>query len=105
MDTNTTERPIDFSKITACGECCADCKKKADGLCEGCIESDGHCREWAQSKGCPIHKCARRHEVQFCGLCDDFPCTWLTEKVTWNPNVVKDLARLAEIYHQQHSKG
>ena len=38
---------IDFTKITACGECCVGCKKKEDGLCEGCIESDGHCKECA----------------------------------------------------------
>lgn len=32
---------IDFTTITACGECCAGCKKKEDGICQGCIESDG----------------------------------------------------------------
>jgi len=35
----------DFTKITACGECCVGCKKKKEGLCQGCIESDGHCKE------------------------------------------------------------
>jgi len=93
---------IDFSKITACGECCAGCQKKADGLCEGCIESDGHCKEWARSKGCPIHKCAREHGVQFCGLCAEFPCAWLPEKVSWNADIVEDLTRLAEMYRKQN---
>ena len=93
--------PIDFSQITACGECCAGCGKKADGRCEGCIESDGHCKEWAQSRGCPIHKCARRHGVQFCGLCHEFPCKWLVEKVTWNPHIVEDLTGLAGQYRQK----
>ena len=92
---------IDFPKITACGECCVGCKKKEDGLCEGCIESDGHCKEWAQSKGCPIHKCAKQHKVQFCGLCSEFPCDWLVEKITWNPNVVEDLNNLAKKYKEQ----
>ena len=100
-----TDHPIDFTTVTACGECCVGCQKKADGLCEGCIESDGHCMEWAQSEGCPIHKCAREHGVWFCGLCEDFPCAWLPEKVSWNPNVVDDIAKLAEIYHKQHAKG
>lgn len=27
-----------FTKITACGECCVECKKKEDGICQGCIE-------------------------------------------------------------------
>ena len=68
---------IDFTTITACGECCVGCKKKEDGICQGCIESDGYCMEWTQSNGCPIHKCAREHKVQFCGLCEEFPCDWL----------------------------
>lgn len=29
---------------------------------------DGHCEEWTQSGCCPIHRCAREHNVQmFCG--------------------------------------
>lgn len=32
---------IDFTVITACGECCVGCKKKENGMCKGCIESDG----------------------------------------------------------------
>lgn len=46
---------MDFTTITACGECCIGCKKKEDGICQDCIESDGHCVEWEQSNGCPIH--------------------------------------------------
>lgn len=94
---------IDFTKITACGECCVGCKKKETGLCKGCIESDGHCKEWTQSKGCPIHKCAGQHKVQFCGLCPEFPCDWLPEKVTWNPNIVNDLTNLAKIFNEQEN--
>ena len=39
----------DFTLITACGECCTGCAKKADGRCPGCIESDGRVPEWAAS--------------------------------------------------------
>ena len=92
---------IDFTKITACGECCTGCKKKADGFCEGCIESNGHCMEWKESKGCPIHKCAREHNVQFCGLCNEFPCEWLPKKVSWNPHIIEDLQNLAEAYNKR----
>ncbi|MFA6730746.1 MAG: hypothetical protein WCR95_07095 [Eubacteriales bacterium] len=28
---------LDFAKITACGECCDGCGKKAGGFCEGCV--------------------------------------------------------------------
>lgn len=92
---------IDFSTVTACGECCTGCKKKADGLCQGCIESDGHCKEWTQSGGCPIHRCAKEHGVQFCGLCREFPCADLTRKISWRPHVVQELQTLADAYHQQ----
>ena len=91
----------DFSTITACGECCAGCTKKAQGLCGGCIETDGHCQEWAQSGGCPIHACTRRHGVPFCGLCSEFPCQWLVEKVTWNPHLVEHQTALAQEYRQR----
>jgi len=92
---------VNFSTITACGECCVDCKKKEDGICDGCIESDGNCKEWKESGGCPIHKCDKKHGVQFCGLCDEFPCDWLVRKIVWNPNIVKHLSDLAEDYHKQ----
>lgn len=92
---------IDFTKVTACGECCEGCKKKEDGICKGCIESDGHCEEWSQSKGCPIHKCAREHDVQFCGLCTGFPCEWLIKKIVWRPNLVEELTELADLYRKQ----
>ncbi|MBO5228557.1 MAG: DUF3795 domain-containing protein [Lachnospiraceae bacterium] len=91
---------IDFDKITACGECCVGCKKKEEGICKGCIESDGLCEEWTGSHGCPIHKCAREHGVWFCGLCAEFPCEWLVNKVVWRPNVVAELRELAEVYYK-----
>jgi hypothetical protein len=99
--TNKQRNPgeaIDFSKITACGESCAGCKKKELMECEGCIESDGHCKEWAQSGQCPVHKCAREHKVQFCGLCAEFPCKELTVKIHWNPDIIKHLTNLASVY-------
>ena len=86
---------IDFTTITACGECCVGCKKKEDGPCEGCIETDGHCMEWAESGQCPIHKCAKEHGVQFCGLCSEFPCDELPKKIQWNPNVIEYLTELS----------
>ena len=89
---------MDFSAITACGECCTGCEKKSSGFCAGCMESDGNCREWLQSGGCPIYKCAKQHGVQFCGLCSEFPCEWLPRKAVWNPDIIDDLKKLAVIY-------
>lgn len=89
-------KDLPLEMITACGECCDGCKKKAEGICLGCIESDGRCYEWKESGQCPIHKCAREHEVQFCGLCHEFPCKWLVNKVTWKKNLVAELTKLAE---------
>ncbi|MBN2853248.1 MAG: DUF3795 domain-containing protein [Clostridia bacterium] len=92
---------IDFSVITACGECCVGCKKKEDGFCNGCIETEGNCQEWANSNGCSIYKCAKQHNVLFCGLCEEFPCAWLVTKVTWNPDVIEHLSGLVKLYHEQ----
>lgn len=91
---------IDFTMITACGECCVSCRKKEDGLCQGCIESDGHCKEWVQTGRCPVHACARLHQVQFCGLCPEFPCNELTARIHWNPNIVEHLTDLAIRYRE-----
>lgn len=43
------EPMIDFTTVTACGECCIGCAKKIDGICKGCIEADGYVPEWAGS--------------------------------------------------------
>lgn len=51
--------------------------------------------EWTQSNGCPIHKCAREHKVQFCGLCEEFPCDKLKEWVSSeNPERIDNLKRI-----------
>ena len=65
------------------------------GICQGCIESDGHCMEWTQSNSCPTHKCAREHKVQFCGLCPEFPCDKLKEWASSeNPERIDNLKRI-----------
>ena len=92
---------IHWDTLTPCGECCTGCAKKRDGFCRGCIESDGHCKDGEQSAGCPIFRCAKAHNVSFCGLCPTFPCDWLREKVTWNPNIVAHLFALAREYEKQ----
>lgn len=100
---NGMEQKIDFTAITACGECCDGCRKKLDGICKGCIEADGYVPEWAESGRCKVHACARRHNVQFCGICDQFPCDRLTSIIHWNPDIVEKLSELAEKYREQHN--
>lgn len=92
------EQRIDFAKITACGECCEGCVKRLEGSCKGCIEADGYVPEWAGSGRCKVHACAREHDVQFCGLCPEFPCKDLTSVIHWNPHITEHLAGLAEKY-------
>ena len=84
----------DFSLITACGESCADCPKKADGRCPGCIEADGYVPEWEESGRCRIHACTREHHVQFCGLCPEFPCGRIPSLISWNPNIIERMTAL-----------
>lgn len=92
---------MDFSTITACGECCTCCRKKEEGFCKGCIESDGNCKEWEESGGCPIHKCTREHKVPFCGLCADFPCEWVIKKAVWRSDYTAEHRQLAKAYINQ----
>ena len=40
--------------------------------------------------------------MQFCGLCKEFPCEWLIQKVVWRQNVVEELTELANLYRQQN---
>ena len=91
----------DFTTITACGECCTGCSKKLAGTCPGCIESDGRVPEWAESGRCRVHACARDHGVQFCGLCDAFPCDKLPEMIPWNPDIIRHLSSLRDEYLKQ----
>lgn len=48
-----------------------------------------------------LYACAKLHQVQFCGLCPEFPCNELTIKIHWNPNIVEHLADLAKRYYEQ----
>lgn len=96
------EQKIDFTTITACGECCVGCQKKIDGICKGCIEADGYVPEWSESGQCRIHACVKRHNVRFCGLCAKFPCEELTTIIHWNPNIVEHLSGLAKQYEKNN---
>ncbi len=96
-------KDIDFSAITACGEYCEGCKKKTDGLCKGCIEADGYVPEWKESGRCKVHSCTRNHNVQFCGLCSEFPCAEIKQIIHWNPDIIEIQASLAEAYHKKQS--
>lgn len=92
----------DFSTITACGECCAECPKKLDGRCPGCIEADGCVPEWAESGRCRIHACTRDHHAQFCGLCAKFPCARIPSLISWNHDIVEHLTALRNEYRETY---
>ena len=88
---------MDLQHITACGESCLGCAKRAQGSCRGCNETQGHCEEWAQSGVCPVYACTRDKSVPFCGLCPDFPCDHLP-MLRWRPDCIRELQELAEAY-------
>ncbi len=48
---------------------------------------------------CPLmiyYVCAKAHGVSFCGICVEFTCKGLIEKIHWNPDVAAHLKILAE---------
>ena len=57
-------------------------------------------RRMADSGRCKVHECARKHNVQFCGICDEFPCEQLTSVIHWNPDIVEHLKALAREYQE-----
>lgn len=89
---------VDFSVITACGETCSACNKNQMGVCSGCIEADGYVPEWKESGRCKIHTCTREHNVQFCGLCPEFPCEQLPSVISWNKNIIEHMTKLKNEY-------
>lgn len=88
---------MDFRRITPCGECCDGCTKKADGICQGCTETGGHCEEWTGSGVCPTFACCAEHGALFCGLCEEFPCDHLP-MLKWRPDCIRELTKLTEEY-------
>ena len=93
---------MDFSLITPCGECCVGCEKRTCGLCRGCLETGGHCEEWAQSGQCPTYACCKEHNVPFCGVCPEFPCDHLP-MLKWRPDCVRELTEQAEAYRKENT--
>lgn len=88
---------MDFSEITPCGENCHNCGHKKNNECKGCLEAHGKCVKMWESD-CYVFKCCEEHMVKFCGLCCDFPCNWLLEKGSWNPDIVAHQKKLALEY-------
>lgn len=95
---------IDFSRITACGECCTGCEKLQSGACRGCLDTDGRCEEWKESGQCAIFRCTREHNALFCGLCPEFPCEALPKKLFWRKDAVSQLRLLAQQYRSHDKK-
>jgi len=51
-------------------------QKYAMGKCPGCrSERDCAC----SIEGCYIPECTKQHNVNFCGECEDFPCSGISE--------------------------
>ena len=92
---------MDFSRITACGECCDGCEKKRDGRCPGCLEADGYVPEWRESGRCRVHACARAHGARFCGLCPAFPCPDIERIIPWNQGITQRMRMLGALYAER----
>ena len=59
--------------LAPCGMYCGFCRvynKETAPYCSGCFSQKGH-QFWGE---CKLYACATQHNVQHCGLCDDFPC-------------------------------
>ncbi|MCM1167025.1 MAG: DUF3795 domain-containing protein [Lachnospiraceae bacterium] len=86
----------DFSKVTPCGGDCELCGCFHDGGCAGCRETrDGECA---------IFKCCGEHGAYFCGVCWEFPCERITDKLSERDKNVYALKQLASEYRDKERK-
>lgn len=59
--------------FSGCGILCNDCeyyKGEKDPKCPGCEDQEGR-PFWGE---CKLYFCVNEHDVEHCGLCDEFPC-------------------------------
>lgn len=60
-------------KYTYCGLDCCNCDYKEKCNCKGCKETCGE----PFHGSCRLAKCAINKNVEYCSLCDEFPCSLL----------------------------
>lgn len=60
-------------------------KKYAYPKCAGCRNGSA---SGCSIKGCIISDCTREHKVDFCAMCDEFPCNKVNESI-YKKNVVE----------------
>lgn len=56
-----------------CGILCEQCAYQEETGCEGCTKMEQPL--WAES--CPVKSCCEAKNLEFCGICTDFPCELL----------------------------
>jgi len=64
---------MDENLLAPCGSYCGTCEflnKEEKPNCSGCGNQGGH-PFWGE---CKLHACARKHRVNHCADCEDFPC-------------------------------
>ncbi len=95
---------MDFNHITACGGDCTGCEHFRLYECEGCNNNGGKCvKMW--ENGCPICRCCKEHNVLFCGLCNEFPCDFLKNTLTWDKGGIEHLKQYAGKYIREKNHG
>lgn len=67
---------LEVSLLAVCGRYCGKCVwhlGERNSLCPGCNVHEGHPR-WGE---CQVHSCVSDHDVEYCGVCGEFPCDLL----------------------------
>ena len=63
-----------FHFATPCGAVCDLCpylNSEKEITCKSCLKTIGSAF-WGE---CEVYKCAEKHQVEHCGLCEEFPCS------------------------------
>jgi hypothetical protein len=64
---------MDENLLAPCGSYCGTCEflnREKKPNCSGCGNQDGH-PFWGE---CKLYACAKKHRVNHCADCEDFPC-------------------------------
>lgn len=70
---------LDNKLLAPCGTYCGSCSyflKEKTPYCPGCKTQKGR-PFWGE---CKLYVCAKNHEVEHCGLCNDFPCNLFVDQ-------------------------
>lgn len=101
MSENKRENKREYPAFSACGLNCGLCPRyhtDGDSRCPGCLGENFY----AKHPRCGVLSCCMKHNIEYCHLCDSFPCGKYekadqTDSFITHKNQLKDLEKIGVI--------